>query len=161
TDSIAWTAHRLASLHTDEGQKVFDNVLMISDRQVLDRQLQDAVDQLTTTTGTFQPITGGSEGSKTDQVLEALAADTTIIGLTLHTLLYALIRVQVEGGTISGRWFTVISYEASCSQTGQPSAALKEVLYSSAEDTVEYLDDQDVLNLMAAQVDADDRISFF
>src|SRR5699024_4198508 len=60
TDSIAWTAHRLASLHTDEGQKVFDNVLVISDRQVLDRQLQDAVDQLTTTTGTFQPITGGS-----------------------------------------------------------------------------------------------------
>src|SRR5699024_1622605 len=61
TDSIAWSAHRLASLHTQEGQKVFDNVLVISDRQVLNRQLQDAVDQLTTTTGTFQPITSGSE----------------------------------------------------------------------------------------------------
>lgn len=161
TDSIAWTAHRLASLHTDDVQKVFDNVLVISDRQVLDRQLQDAVDQLTTTTGTFRPITSGSEGSKTDQVLEALAADTPIIGLTLQTFPYALKRVQDEGGTIAGRRFAVIADEAHSSQTGQASAALKELLYTSAEDTVEDPDDQDVLNRMAAQVDADDRISFF
>lgn len=161
TDSIAWTAHRLASLHTDDGQKVFDNVLVISDRQVLDRQLQDAIDQLTTTTGTFQPITSGSEGSKTDQVLEALAADTPIIGLTLQTFPYALKRVQDEGGKIAGRRFAVIADEAHSSQTGQASAALKELLYTSGDDPDEGPDDQDVLNRMAAQVDADDRISFF
>jgi type I restriction enzyme R subunit len=54
TDSIAWTAHRLASLHTPDGEKVFDSVIVIADRQVLDRQLQDAVDQLVTATGTGQ-----------------------------------------------------------------------------------------------------------
>lgn len=161
TDSIAWTAHRLASLHTDDGQKVFDNVLVISDRQVLDRQLQDAVDQLTTTTGTFQPITNGSEGSKTDQVLEALAADTPIIGLTLQTFPYALKRVRDEGGRVAGRRFAVIADEAHSSQTGQASAALKELLYTSGEEADDEPDDQEVLNRMAAQVDADGRISFF
>jgi type I restriction enzyme R subunit len=164
TDSIAWTAHRLASLHTDDGEKVFDNVLVISDRQVLDRQLQDAVDQLTTTTGTFQPITSGSEGSKTDQVLDALAADTPIIGLTLQTFPYALQKVRDEGGRVAGRRFAVIADEAHSSQTGQASAALKELLYTSGEDPDEADGigaDQDALARMAAQVDADDRISFF
>ena len=164
TDSIAWTAHRLASLHTEAGEKVFDNVLVISDRQVLDRQLQDAVDQLTTTTGTFQPITSGSEGSKTDQVLDALAADTPIIGLTLQTFPYALQKVRDEGGRVAGRRFAVIADEAHSSQTGQASAALKELLYTSGEDPEEADEigaDQDALARMAAQVDADDRMSFF
>src|SRR5690625_3612307 len=164
TDSIAWMAHRLASLHTDDGQKVFDNVLVISDRQVLDRQLQDAVDQLTTTTGTFQPITSGSEGSKTDQVLEALAADTPMIGLTLQTFPYALQKVRDEGGRVAGRRFAVIADEAHSSQTGQASAALKELLYTSGQDPDEADGigaDQDALARMAAQVDADDRMSFF
>lgn len=170
TDSIAWTAHRLASLHTPDGTKVFDNVLVISDRQVLDRQLQDAVNQLTTTTGTFQPITTGSEGSKTDQVLEALAADTPIIGLTLQTFPYALKRVQDEGGRIAGRRFAVIADEAHSSQTGEAASSLKELLYTSSDDTESDSEsgdsedvgvDQDVLNRMAAQVDAEGRISFF
>lgn len=164
TDSIAWTAHRLASLHTDAGEKVFDNVLVISDRQVLDRQLQDAVDQLTTTTGTFQPITSGSEGSKTDQVLDALAADTPIIGLTLQTFPYALQKVRDEGGRVAGRRFAVIADEAHSSQTGQASAALKELLYTSSgspDEADEIGADQDALARMAARVDTDDRISFF
>lgn len=167
TDSIAWTAHRIASLHTAAGEKVFDNVLVISDRQVLDRQLQDAIDQLTTTTGTFQPITSGSDGSKTDQVLEALAADTPIIGLTLQTFPFALQKIRDEGGRIAGRRFAVIADEAHSSQTGEASNALKELLYTNAEDSESGADedaaghDQDVLNRMAAQVDADDRISFF
>src|SRR5699024_6521298 len=167
TDSIAWTAHRLASLHTKDGHKVFDNVLVISDRQVLDRQLQDAVDQLTTTTGTFRPITGGSEGSKTQQVLEALAADTPIIGLTLQTFPYALQKVRDAGGQVAGRRFAVIADEAHSSQTGQASAALKELLYTGGDDHRADSDDavagvdQDVLVRMAAQVDANDRISFF
>jgi len=166
TDSIAWTAHRLASLHTKAGEKVFDNVLVISDRQVLDDQLQDAVNQLTTTTGTFKPITRGSEGSKTDQVLEALAAETPIIGLTLQTFPYALKRVQDEGGRIAGRRFAVIADEAHSSQTGDAASSLKELLYTQgddaeSEDSDDAGVDQDVLNRMAAQVDAEGRISFF
>src|SRR5690625_302985 len=125
------------------------------------------MDQLTTTTGTFRPITGGSEGSKTQQVLEALAADTPIIGLTLQTFPYALQKVRDAGGQVAGRRFAVIADEAHSSQTGQASAALKELLYTGGDDHRADSDDavagvdQDVLVRMAAQVDANDRISFF
>src|SRR5699024_8577332 len=157
TDSIAWTAHRLASLHTDAGEKVFDNVLVISDRQVLDRQLQDAVDQLTTTTGTFQPITSGSEGSKTDQDLDALAADTPILRFMLRTFPYALRKARDEGGRVAGRQFAVLADEARSSQTGEASAALKELLYTSGggpDEAGGIGADQDALARLAAQVDA-------
>ena len=90
-----------AGLHTDTGEKVFDNVLVISDRQVLDRQLQDAVDQLTTTTGTFQPITLG-RGFQTDQVFDALAADTTIGSRCKPFRGAALQKVRDEGGRVAG-----------------------------------------------------------
>ena len=60
TDSIAWTAHRMALLHSADGSKVFDGVIVVSDRQVLDGQLQKAVEQLETTAGVFQPITRGA-----------------------------------------------------------------------------------------------------
>src|SRR5699024_10252292 len=167
TDSIAWTAHRLASLHTEDGHKVFDNVLVISDRQVLDRQLQDAVDQLTTTTGTFRPLTGGTEGSTTQQVLEALAADTPISGLTLQPFPYALQKFRDAGGLVPGRRFAVIADEDHSSQTVHASAASKVLLYTGGDDHRADSDDavagvdQDVLVRMAAQVDANDRISFF
>lgn len=175
TDSIAWTAHRLADLQHADGQKVFDAVIVISDRQVLDSQLQDAVDQLTHVTGKFQPITRGSEGSKTAQFLDALAAEVPIIGLTLQTFPHALAKMREEGGVLAGRRFAVVADEAHSSQTGAASDALKELLYRNQERQVQRAeqvqqsdraqepleDDQDALNLMAARTDEDQRISFF
>lgn len=166
TDSIAWTAHRLADLQRADGEKVFDAVIVISDRQVLDRQLQDAVEQLTNVTGKFQPITSGSEGSKTSQFLEALAGEVPIIGLTLQTFPYALAKMREEGGALAGRRFAVVADEAHSSQTGAASDALKELLYRNEErqaqqDGADVDDDQDALNLMAARTDEDQRISFF
>lgn len=165
TDSIAWTAHRMASLHTPVGEKVFDTVIVIADRQVLDRQLRDAVDQLVTATGTFQPITAGSEGSKTQQLSEALAAGVPIIGVTLQTFPYALQKMREDGGALAGRRFAVIADEAHSSQSGSAAASVRELLYlaetlDSAEDA-EPGADQDALNAMAAHADEDRRISFF
>lgn len=163
TDSIAWTAHRLADLQRTNGEKVFDAVIVISDRQILDRQLQDAVEQLTNVTGKFQPITTGAESSKTTQFLEALAAGVPIIGLTLQTFPHALATMREEGGVLEGRRFAVVADEAHSSQTGSASDALKELLYRSDQakpgDVVD--DDQDALNVMAARTDEDKRISFF
>lgn len=169
TDSIAWTAHRMASLHTAEGEKVFDTVFVIADRQVLDRQLQDAVDQLVNTTGQFQPITSGNEGSKTQKLLEALTAGVPIIGVTLQTFPYALSKIREEGGTFAGKRFAVIADEAHSSQTGAAASSVKDLLYlndSSAarvgEDTeLEPGADQDALIQMAAQADNGKRISYF
>lgn len=163
TDSIAWTAHRMASLHTPAGEKVFDSVIVIADRQVLDRQLQDAVDQLVTATGTFQAITRGSEGSKTAQLTEALASGIPIIGVTLQTFPHALKQMRDAGGALAGKRFAVIADEAHSSQTGAAAGALKELLYLG--ETVEVDDepgaDQDALIAMAAHADEDHRISFF
>ncbi|MEV4900097.1 type I restriction endonuclease [Citricoccus sp. NPDC055426] len=170
TDSIAWSAHRLSTLHTPDGHKVFDTVIVIADRQVLDRQLQDAVDQLVTATGTFQPITAGSEGSKTTQLLEALTIGVPIIGVTLQTFPYALEKIQDKGGALAGKHFAVIADEAHSSQAGDAASALKNLLYlnndAGLSGPVEEVElepgaDQDALNTMAARADDDDRISYF
>lgn len=169
TDSIAWTAHRMASLHTPEGEKVFDTVFVIADRQVLDRQLQDAVDQLVVTTGTFEPITSGSEGSKTERLLEALRAGTQIIGVTLQTFPYALAKIREKGGTFEAKRFAVIADEAHSSQTGAAASSVKDLLYrndptaaqTGEETELEPGADQDALVQMAAQADDGRRISYF
>lgn len=164
TDSIAWTAHRLASLHTPEGKKVFDSVIVIADRQVLDRQLQDAVDQLVTATGTFQAITRGSEGSKTAQLTEALSAGIPIIGVTLQTFPHALKQIRETGGALAGKRFAVIADEAHSSQTGAAASALKDLLYLGENVTIDEDEpgaDQDALVAMAAHADDEHRISFF
>lgn len=166
TDSIAWTAHRLADLQAADGQKVFDSVIVISDRQVLDRQLQEAVNQLTNTSGKFQPITSGSEGSKTKQLMAAFAARVPIIGLTLQTFPHALKKMREEGGILDGRRFAVIADEAHTSQTGAAANALKDLLYLQQQATdVADMDEaelnQEALAAMAARVDEDRRISYF
>ncbi|MCL6424227.1 type I restriction endonuclease [Brachybacterium sp. JHP9] len=165
TDSIAWTAHRLASLHRADGTKVFDTVVVIADRQVLDRQLQDAVDQLVTTTGTFQAITRGSGGSKTEQLREALTAGTPIIGVTIQTFPFALKAMQEEGSVLAGKNFAVIADEAHSSQSGKASAAVRSVVYLNdppeVADELEPGADQDALVRMASRADDDQRISFF
>lgn len=176
TDSIAWTAHRMATLHTAAGEKVFDTVFVIADRQVLDRQLQDAVDQLVNATGQFQPITSGSEGSKTAQLIEALAGGVPIIGVTLQTFPYALSKIREQGGTFEGKRFAVLADEAHSSQSGNAASAVKELLYLNdpaaalGEDGAPLVDqdgvlepgaDQDALIRMAAQADDGHRISYF
>lgn len=165
TDSIAWTAHGLSSLHTPDGEKVFDTVIVIADRQILDRQLQDAVDQLVTVTGTFQAITRGSGGSKTRQLREALAAGVPIIGVTLQTFPYALKAMQDDDSTLAGHRFAVVADEAHSSQSGDASQAIRKVVYlddpASGVEEDEPGADQDALLAMAAKADADQRISFF
>jgi type I restriction enzyme R subunit len=163
TDSIAWTAHRLASLHRADGSKVFDTVVVIADRQVLDRQLQDAVDQLVTATGTFQAVTRGSGTSKTQQLRDALSAGVPIIGVTLQTFPYALKAMQEDGGVLAGRHFAVIADEAHSSQSGDASKAVRKVVYLSDPPDIGEAEpgaDQDALVQMAAETDQDRRISF-
>lgn len=127
TDSIAWTAHRLASLHGPDEQKVFDGVIVVSDRQVLDGQLQRAVEQLETTPGVFQPITRGADDSKSKQLAEALLARKQIIGVTLQTFPHALSVIEANEG-LRGRRYAVIADEAHSSQSGEAAASLKQLL---------------------------------
>src|SRR5206468_2194361 len=78
TNSIAWTAHLLSELHDAQHKKVFDSVLVVSDRKVIDGQLQDAVYDLERTKGVVTTITDDA-GSKSAQLAAALNDDKKIV----------------------------------------------------------------------------------
>lgn len=153
TDSIAWAAHRMASLHREDGSKVFDGVIVVSDRQVLDGQLRRAVEQLETTPGVFQPITNGGDASKSKQLTEALLAGKQIIGVTLQTFPHSLDAIA-DNESLRGKKYAVIADEAHSSQSGEAAASLKQLLTAGAADSDEgEVDAEDVLtDLMARKV---------
>jgi type I restriction enzyme R subunit len=126
TNSIAWTAHFLADLHDDAHQKMFDSVLVISDRNVLDAQLQEAIFDFERTTGVVATITG-EHGSKSAQLSQALKDGKKIIVCTIQTFPFALKAVQELAAT-EGKRFAVIADEAHSSQSGDAAAKLKELL---------------------------------
>jgi type I restriction enzyme R subunit len=123
TNSIAWTAHFLADLHDAQHRKVFDSVLVISDRTVLDSQLQEAIFDFERTTGVVASITN-EHGSKSAVLSQALLAGEKIIVCTIQTFPFALEAVQELAAT-EGKRFAVIADEAHSSQTGEAAAKLK------------------------------------
>ncbi|MBI4742893.1 MAG: type I restriction endonuclease subunit R, partial [Betaproteobacteria bacterium] len=158
TNSIAWTAHFLADLHDANHQKMFDSVLVVSDRTVLDDQLQEAIFDFQRTTGVVEKISNDS-GSKSAQLSRALKAGKKIIVCTIQTFPFALKAVQELAAT-EGKRFAVIADEAHSSQTGEAAAKLKQLL--SAEELAELQDGgeistEDLLAVqMAGRVGCDD-----
>lgn len=161
TDSIAWTAYRLSSLFREDGTKVFDGVIVISDRTVLDGQLQKAIEQLETVAGVFAPITSGSEGSKSKQLAGALLAGRQIIGVTLQTFPHALEEIRKNKG-LSKNSYAIIADEAHSSQSGDAAKSLKNVLTSAGLADEEDISAEDVLAAeMAARAGSLGNLSFF
>ena len=142
TNSIAWSAHFLADLHGSDGKKLFGSVIVVSDRNVIDGQLQDAIFQFERTTGVVATIKGEG-GSKSQQLTEALAAGKKIIVCTIQTFPFALEAVR-DLAAAEGKTFAVIADEAHSSQTGQAATKLKEVL--SADELAELADGGEVSN---------------
>ncbi|MBB2927108.1 type I restriction endonuclease subunit R [Paraburkholderia silvatlantica] len=152
TNSIAWTAHFLADLHDVEHKKMFDSVLVVSDRTVLDAQLQEAIFDFERTTGVVATITN-EHGSKSAQLSQALKSGKKIIVCTIQTFPFALQAVQELAAT-EGKRFAVIADEAHSSQTGESAAKLKQLL--SAEEWAAFQDggEIDTEALLAAQMEA-------
>jgi type I restriction enzyme R subunit len=150
TNSIAWSAHFLADLHDAEHKKIFDSVLVVSDRNVIDGQLQDAVYGFERTAGVVATIKGEG-GSKSAELAEALSGDKKIVVCTIQTFPFALKAVQELAAT-QGKRFAVIADEAHSSQTGEAAAKLKSLL--SAEEQQELEDGGEVSteDLLAAQM---------
>ncbi|MDQ2955453.1 MAG: DEAD/DEAH box helicase family protein [Actinomycetota bacterium] len=174
TNSIAWTAHRLATLHDDENQKVFQSVIVVTDRTVLDDQLQEAIGQAEQVTGVVVPITDeqarktmGDDGkpltSKSKLLAKCLVDGTLVIVVTIQTFPFALEEIRKAKG-LSTKRFAVIADEAHSSQTGATANKLKEVL--TTEEQAELADggEIDTEALLAAQMvnrAAADNISYF
>lgn len=152
TNSIAWTAHFLADLHGQDNKKLFDSVLVVSDRTVLDSQLQEAIFDFERTTGVVESITNDN-GSKSAQLSHALKNGKKIIVCTIQTFPFALKAVQ-ELSSTEGKTFAVIADEAHSSQTGEAASKLKQLL--STEELADLQDGGEIgtEDLLAAQMAA-------
>jgi len=125
SNTIAWLAHRLSNLHDDGDQKVFDKVIVITDRVVLDRQLQDTIYQFEHAHGVVERIEDNSQ-----QLADALAGEQArIIITTLQKFPFVLDKV----GALPSRSYAVIVDEAHSSQTGEAAKEMKRVLGAAIE----------------------------
>lgn len=129
SNSIAWAAHQLASLYDSHNERVFDSVIVVTDRTVLDRQLRDTIYQFEHKAGVVEPITEDSSGSKSQQLADALAAKTRIITVTLQTF-PALYEALDKRPDLAGGKYAVIADEAHSSQSGASANKLKALLAS-------------------------------
>jgi type I restriction enzyme R subunit len=131
SNTIGWLAHRLASLHDAASQRVFDSVIVVTDRIVLDQQLQDTIYQFEHKRGVVQRI-----DERSRQLAQALESAVPIIITTLQKfpfvsrqlLKLAEERGQQGRGILPTRRCAVIIDEAHSSQGGEAAADLKEVL---------------------------------
>ncbi|UCZ53721.1 DEAD/DEAH box helicase family protein [Bacillus shivajii] len=119
TNSISWLSHRLAKLHDEEEQPIFDSVIVITDRRVLDKQLQDAVYQLEHKAGMVEKIDEDS-----NQLAKAIQNKTKIIITTLQKFPFILDKV----GEFSRGKYGIIIDEAHSSQGGKASSAMTALL---------------------------------
>ena len=117
--TIAWLAHQLSVLHDRNEGRVFDSVVVVTDRRVLDRQLQSTIRQFEQTLGVVENIEHTSR-----QLKEALEGGRTIIVTTLQK--FPVISEQIS--QLPGQRFAVIVDEAHSSQSGESSKSLKAVL---------------------------------
>ncbi|MDT3721239.1 type I restriction endonuclease subunit R [Pseudomonas oryzihabitans] len=132
SNSIAWLAHRLSSLHDAQDDKVFDSVVVITDRRVLDQQLQDTIYQFEHKQGVVKKI-----DEDTKQLVQALANGTPIIITTLQKFPFVsetLEKLNQQGNpnvlaiSTEGKRYAVIVDEAHSSQSGETAMDMKYVL---------------------------------
>ncbi len=178
TNSISWLAHHLASLHDKKDIKVFDCVVVITDRQVLDRQLQDAIYQIEHVQGVVKAIDQDSR-----QLAAALVDGTKIVVTTLQKFPFVLRGLLHAAGAetqedasdeakeqaklweaeIAKRRYAVIVDEAHSSQTGETARELKAILgtAATAENGEEEPDWEDRLNQVMQSRGRQPNLSFF
>jgi type I restriction enzyme R subunit len=123
SNSIAWLAYRLSSLHDEEDRKVFDSVVVVTDRVVLDKQLQDTIYQFDHKEGVVRKIDKDSA-----QLAEALTSGVPIIITTLQKFPFVTEKIDA----LPARRYAVIVDEAHSSQGGETATELKGVLGGAA-----------------------------
>lgn len=168
TNSISWLAHGLSNLHDAADAKVFDTVIVVTDRTVLDDQLQTAIKQIEGVDGTVAKINTdevrkAGEGSKSGLLAAQLLSGKLIVIVTMQTFPFALKAIRENKG-LAGRNFAIIADEAHSSQTGRVSQKLREVL--TAEEQADLADggEIDTEAVLAAEMEAradSPNLSFF
>ena len=173
SNSIAWLSYRLYSLHGEDDRKVFNSVVVITDRRVLDKQLQDTIYQFEHKTGVVQKI-----DQNTGQLRDALISGSSIIITTLQKfpfVLESIGRLAKESGVetqstltqIAQNKYAVIIDEAHSSQSGESTKTMKGILggkkYEANEngETGEETDGEDFIRQSILERGRQPNISFF
>lgn len=160
SNSIAWSAHQLSALHTAAGHKLFDSIIVVTDRTVLDDQLQETISQFTSTEGVVGRINRSEgDGSKSEKLAAALEGSQPIIIVTIQTFPYVLRAIE-NSVSLKERNYVVIADEAHSSQTGSTARQLKEVLSIDSKDEDDELSSEDILDAAVASRRASPNLSY-
>lgn len=160
SNSIAWSAHQLSALHTAAGHKLFDSIIVVTDRTVLDDQLQETISQFTSTDGVVGRINRSEgDGSKSEKLAAALEGSQPIIIVTIQTFPYVLRAIE-NSVSLKERNYVVIADEAHSSQTGSTARQLKEVLSIDSKGDDDELSSEDILDAAVASRRASPNLSY-
>lgn len=152
----------MSSLYGEEGNKQFDSVIVVTDRTVLDDQLQDTIYQFEHQDGVVARINRNEgEGAKSEKLAMALETSQPIIIVTIQTFPYVLKAIE-NSVSLKARHYAIIADEAHSSQTGTTARQLKEVLMTDVrEDDEEELTSEDILDAAVASRRASSNLSYF
>lgn len=168
TNSIAWLAHGLSNLHDAGDAKVFDTVIVVTDRTVLDDQLQKAIKQIEGVDGTVATINAdevrkAGKASKSGLLAAELLSGKLIVIVTMQTFPFALDAIRENKG-LAHRKFAIIADEAHSSQTGRVSQKLRAVLTAEEASDLDDGGEIDTEAILAAEMAAradSPNLSFF
>ncbi len=145
SNSIAWLSHQLSSLHNNEGEAIFNSVIVITDRTVLDNQLQETISSFEHADGVVVGISReGSNERKSTQLADALERGAKIIITTIQTFPFVLEAIQ-QRTSLKDNKYAIVADEAHSSQTGSTAKKLKEVLSAEQLEEGVELSAEDVL----------------
>lgn len=161
SNSIAWVAHQLSSLYTPKGTKQFHSVIVVTDRTVLDDQLQETIYQFEHTDGVVGRINREEgEGSKSEKLAAALEGSQPIIIVTIQTFPFVLRAIE-NSVSLKERCYAIIADEAHSSQSGSTARQLKEVLMiEGGDDDEKELSSEDMIGAAVASRRANANLSF-
>lgn len=161
SNSIAWTAHQLSSLYTDKGNKLFNSIIIVTDRTVLDNQLQDTIYQFEHVDGVVERIHKDiGDGSKSEKLATALENSQPIIIVTIQSFLHVLKAIE-SNVSLKSRSYAIIADEAHSSQSGSTARKLKEVLMIDTKDDDGELSADDILEAAMAARKSSKNLSYF
>ena len=125
TNTIAWLAHSLVSLHDEENQNIVDTVLVVTDRIVVDRQLQDAIRSIEHQPGVIKVM---DDKATSSDLADALVGNTKIVATTIHKFAQINKSNWMSAGVTAEKKFAILIDEAHSSTTGSYMSAVSQVL---------------------------------
>lgn len=159
SNSIAWTAHQLASLYNDKDEKVFHSVIVVTDRTVLDSQLQNTISQFEHQEGVVGRINRDEgQGSKSEKLAAALEQSQPIVIVTIQTFPFVLKAIE-DSEVLKQRSYAIIADEAHSSQTGRTARKLKAMLSSGGKEPSDAPSDTEAEGDEAATISGEDVIA--